>query len=260
MGHERLGRLPKTKRWKNIVADIALSSASDSSAIEIVEKTSDAIDSRFRRLHLDPGIQDVFSFLLTITVVSRSENPYENLTAFGVDLHGKPATPLTLAQALSTFLKRGGGSNEYAELAKSAANKALANFYRQETIQADLFGSQEEPFTVWRKASDGRGFCILAREFFSAFTTNYIKYFLDREASSAIPSLQARNLFQNNIEAHIDDVTSHSFETSKITQSFAAGWYNKNATKELPSSRKTSGFLSVALNKIRDSLSREGRL
>jgi hypothetical protein len=259
MGHERLGRLPKTRKWRRIVADIALSSTSDSSAKEVIEKTVEAIDNRFRNIHLDPGIQDVFSFLLSITIVSRSESPYENLASLGIDLHGNPATPLSLAQALSTFLTREGGSTEYTELAKSAANKALANFYRQETIQADLFVSQEEPFTVWRKASDGRGFCVLAREFFSAFTTNYIKYFLDREASSAIPSLQARSLFQNNIEAHIDDVTSHSFETSKITQSFAAGWYNKNATQELPSSRKTSRFLSVALNKIRDSLVREGR-
>lgn len=258
MGHERLGLLPKTKKWRMIVTEIGLSAASDSSVKDVVEKTAEAIDNRFRRLHLDPGIQDVFTFLLTITIASRSETPQEKLAKLGIDLQGRPATPLSLAQALSLFLRKEGGSPEYAELAKTAADKALANFYRQEATQPDLFGTKNDPFFIWRKASDGRGFCVLAREFFSELTSSYIKYFLDREASSVLPSLQERNIFQSNLDAHIDDVTSHSFETSKITQSFAAGWYNKHALKELPSRRKTSGFLSIALNKIRDSLDREG--
>ena len=258
MGHERLGLLPKSKKWRAIVSKIALTATSESNARDVVEKTAEAIDGRFRRLHLDPSIQDVFSFLLTLSVAARSDTPQAFLADNGIELQGKPATPLSLAHALSAFVNREGVSLEYSELAKAAADKALAKFYQQETSQLDLFGMKSDPFNIWHKASDGGGFSILAREFFSALTTGYIKYFLDREASAVLPSLQARSKFQINLETHIEKVTSHSFETSKIAQSFAAGWYNKNAIHKLPSRRKTAGFLSVALNKIRDSLGREG--
>ena len=222
-----------------------------------MQKTAQAIDSRFRRLHLDPAIQDAFYFLLALTVAARSNKPLANLAKYGVNLHEMPATPISLTKALSYFIRKEGVSLEYSALAKGAAARALAEFYHQENLQLGLFGARDDPFVVWRKASDGTGFCVLARHFFSALTTEYLKYFLDREASAVLPSVDAREDFQSNLEAHIDRVTRYSFETSKIAQSFAAGWYNKNATEELPSRKKAAGFLSIALNKIRDSLRRE---
>jgi hypothetical protein len=153
-------------------------------------------------------------------------------------------------------MRKEAASREYLELAKYATAIALAKFYRQEGSQLDLFRSKDDPFTIWRKASDGRGFCLLARQFFSAFTTEYFKYFLDREASAVLPTVEAREAFQSSLEAHVDRVTRHSFEVSKITQSFAAGWYNKKVVKETPSRKTITGFLSIAFNKIRDSLGR----
>lgn len=260
MGHERLPLLPKSEKWQEIVSDIALTATNECSAEEVVRKTALAIDSRFRLLHLDPGVQDAFYFLLALSVAARSETQEAALAKYGVNLHGKLATPLSLAQALSSFMRKGGASLEYFELARFAAARALAEFYRQEIRQPDLFGTRDDPFAVWRKASDGGGFCVLSRQFFSALTTEYLKYFLDREASAVLPTVEAREAFQSNMEAHIDRVTRHSFETSKIAQSFAAGWYNKNAAEELPSRKKTTRFLSIAINKIRDSLGRGASL
>lgn len=257
MGHERLGLLPKSERWRDIVSDIALTATGECSTEQIVEEIAKAIDSRFRRLHLDPGVQDAFSFLLSISVAGRADSPQDVLRELGIDLHGKAATPLCLTQALSNFMRKEKGSLEFSELARIAAGQALAEFYIEKTRQPDLLGATDDPFGVWNKASDGAGFCVLARQFFSHLTTGYISYFLDREASAALPSVEARETLQGNLETHVDRVTRHSFETSKIAQSFAAGWYNKNATEVLPSREKARGFLGIAFNKIRDSLGRE---
>lgn len=257
MGHERLPLLPKSEKWRKIVSDVALTATNECTAEEVIKKTAQAIDHRFRLLHLDPGVQDVFSFLLVLTIAARSNTPLISLSKHGVNLQGEQATPLSLAEALSSFIRREGASMEYSELARGAAARALANFYHQESMQLGLFGARDDPFSVWRKASDGGGFSTLARQFFSALTTDYLKYFLGREASAVLPSVEHREAFQSNLEAHIERVTRHSFEVSKIAQSFAAGWYNKNATEKLPSRRKVLGFLSIALNKIRDSLGRE---
>jgi hypothetical protein len=256
MGHERLPSLPKSEKWQKILSDVAATASNECTAEEVIQQTAKAIDSRFRRLHLDPSIQDTFHFLIILTVAARSKNPKATLSEYGINLQGKSATPLNLAQAMSSFMRREAASIEYLELAKCATTVALAKFYRQESSQLDLFGPRDDPFIIWGKASDGRGFCLLARHFFSAFTTQYFKYFLDREASAVLPTVEAREAFQTNLEAHVDRITRHSFEVSKITQSFAAGWYNKKVIKETPTRKMITGFLSIAFNKIRDSLVR----
>jgi len=257
MGHERLPLLPRSEKWRDIVSDVALTATNECTADEVVRKTTKAIDSRFRRLHLDHGVQDAFSFLLALSVAARSKTPEATLAKYGINLDERSATPLALAQVLSSFMEKKGASLEYSELAKSAAVRALAKFFRQESLQRDIFDTTADPFVVWRKASDGSGFSVLARQFFCSLTTEYLRYFLDREASAVLLSVEAREAFQNNLEDHIDRITRHSFEVSKIAQSFAAGWYNKNATEELPCRRNALKFLAIALNKIRDALRRE---
>ena len=77
------------------------------------------------------------------------------------------------------------------------------------------------------------------------------KYFLDREASSQIFNLEERDRFNKEIEKHINKISQHAFETSKITQSFAAGWFNKNVKGSLPSKRKIEAFLNIAFGKMK---------
>lgn len=237
-----MGVLPKTERWRNIVNDIAQTATGECSPGEVTAKIAKAIDARFRQLHLDPGVQDAFSFLLAVSIAGRSDFPQKALASLGIDLGERNATPLALTQALSKFIDRNNGSLEYAELARIAAGQALAHFYNEESRQPDLLDPSADPSQIWRAASDGGGFCVLARQFFSNLTSEYLKYFIDREASAVLPSIEARTSLQNAIEAHVDRVIRHSFETSKITQSFAAGWYNKNAQDSVPHEGKQKLF------------------
>ena len=56
---------------------------------------------------------------------------------------------------------------------------------------------------------------------------------------------------------HIDDVSHHAFETARITQSFAAGWFNRYARDGMPTADEISGFLSHSVGKLREELLRE---
>jgi hypothetical protein len=84
-----------------------------------------------------------------------------------------------------------------------------------------------------------------------------LKYFLEREASASMTSITDRNRFGTQIRSHIENISNHAFETSKITQSFAAGWFNKNVKDSIPSDEKIKGFLIYAFEKMRDELLRE---
>ena len=110
---------------------------------------------------------------------------------------------------------------------------------------------------IWRRANNAEGFCEVARLFFSKFTERYLNYFLGREASAVLANAGEREQFASQLREHVDTVSKFAFETSRITQSFAAGWFNRHARDQAPSLDELEGFLSIAFGKMREGLMRE---
>lgn len=258
MGHERVGNLPKTHRWHELVRRIADFEPLASDASEIAEQTLRNVHSRYRRIPQDEGVRAAFVFLVNLAVASRSANPQGGLRAMGIELPANP-TPLSIARAIHEWVQARRESAEYAQIAQGAAVDAVGGWYDQHKgAQQSLFEPSDAAFETWRKAGNGSGFCELARLFFANMTTRYLSYFLDREASSALGNLAKREKFQDQLRNHVDEVSRHAFETAKITQSFAAGWFNRYAREDVPSESEVDHFLSLAFGKIREELLREG--
>jgi hypothetical protein len=93
--------------------------------------------------------------------------------------------------------------------------------------------------------------------FFAKFTERYLNYFLEREASAVSKTIEQRELLQKQLRDQIDTVSRHAFETAKIAQSFAAGWYNRHAKEKVPPDDEIAGFLAIAFGKLREDLRRE---
>jgi len=55
----------------------------------------------------------------------------------------------------------------------------------------------------------------------------------------------------------MEDVSRHAFETSKIAQSFAAGWFAKNTPESYPDEREIKYFLNRTFGKLKSELLRE---
>lgn len=253
MGHERLPGLPKTQKWRDIFHQVGGTSVSDTAG-----KTIQNVRSRFRNIMRDNGVLGAFQFLVTLAVASRAENPQERLLDVGIALPDNP-TPLSFTKAVNAFVAPKRDSLEYSEIAQRAAGDAISRWYNEnQPIMASLFESLEDPFEVWRRAGNGAGFCELSRLFFAKFTQRYLEYFLEREASAALGNIDKRVEFKQQLEEHVDSISLHAFETAKITQSFAAGWFNKYAKKDVPNEAEIKRFLSLAFGKMRDELQREG--
>lgn len=257
MGHERLGTLPKTQRWQQVIEQIAKPSMTDADISDIARRTTQNIGSRLRNIQGDSGVQAAFKFLVTLSVASRSQNPQEVLYANGVKIPAAP-TPLSITKAVHTQVMARTGSLEYGQIAQNAVADAVAAWHeRNRDTQLSLFESPHDPFRTWKRAGTGSGFCELARLFFANFTERYLNYFLEREASAHIRDFREREQFHKKIQDHIDDISKHAFETSKIAQSFAAGWFNKHAAVGVPSDSEIEDFLFIAFGKIREELQRE---
>jgi hypothetical protein len=255
VGHERVGVLPRTKSWQAVVDLIGQSLDSSQNLAQLANITIENVRSRLFRIHEDAGVNTAFRFLIAL---STPELARETTRAPGpaVDLTHDP-TPLQLATELRAWVAQQKESAEYADLAQKAATDAIAEWTTRRKQERSLFGDEERAVEIWRNAQSASGFCEVARLFFANFTERYLNYFLEREASARLPTVQDRERFASELRAHVDTISHHAFETSKIAQSFAAGWYNNHVKNKTPSDREIQRFLATAFGKIREELQRE---
>lgn len=251
MGHERVGALPKTKKWERVVRDIASFNGEEDKSRQIANATLDNVRSRFEFIQRHAGVHAAFKFLTGLAVSGAGGTGAPDLR-----LPDNP-TPFAVARALNTAVETNKGSTEYAAIASAAAADAIANWYAQNSEQPSLFGSSEQNAQIWRKAGTASGFCEIARLFFAKFTERYLNYFLEREASAVSKTIENRDLLQTQLRRQIDSVSRHAFETARIAQSFAAGWYNRHAREAMPTDDEIAGFLAIAFGKLREDLRRE---
>lgn len=254
MGHERIGFLPRSTQWRKLVADIGELGATADAVPELANRTLHQVRRRFERLENDNGLQAAFSFLLALCTHHLEPRGPDQRPSIPLDQN---PSPLELTRRLHAWIDANTQSEEYAELAKRCGADAIAYWTTRCSDQKELFDSHQTAAQVWRDAATGSAFSEVTRIFFGKFLERYLRYFLDREASAQFERLEHREAFSTNLSRHVDEVARHAFEASKITQSFAAGWYNKNAKDAPPTRQQAQRFLSFALSKLRQEVQRE---
>src|SRR5215216_2183759 len=106
MGHDRVGTLPRTRRWAQIgelLSTSAQSSGNDLPTKEIASLTIQAAKSKLRQAQADPAVNRAFQFLVLLSVASQKDDPRTFLSHHGVDV-SQHATPLALSIALRSWL------------------------------------------------------------------------------------------------------------------------------------------------------------
>ncbi len=257
MGHERIGYLPKSKKWRIIVDKVANFTANGDTIAQIANQTTKNVIKRYENIESDKGVLSAFKFLILLSQAARKKDSSEFLAKHGIQLP-KNFSLLGLSKAIREFINKNSESKEYSSFANHALIETVSQWSRQNKIQQQIqFDTESNSFNEWSPASDARGFCELSRMFFSNFTDTYLKYFLEREASAKINNLFDRDTFNKKLDSHLDEISKHAFETSKITQSFSAGWYNNHVKDEAPSNEKIKAFVSYCFKKLNSEIIRD---
>ena len=260
MGHERVGFLPRSRRWRDIVEAIGQSipSGEPDNLPPLAAETLECVRARYLRIHNDRGVGAAFGFLVVLTG-SEKDADRGKLTGVSIDLEGNPL-PVRLAASLNEWVRLNRDSAEYAEIARRAGADTITSWTYKQRRQPSLFGAADNALEIWKNGRSAEGFCEISRIFFASFTERYLRYFLEREASSRFDNIDAREQFSELLRKHLDKVSQHAFETAKITQSFAAGWYNNHVRGRCPSDSEIRDFLRLCFQKIREELLREATL
>ena len=220
--------------------------------------TLDNVQSRLRLVPDDTGVVASFQFLVSLALSASPRIQADDLGSHCIDLTTNPS-PLHLAHLLSGRMEDHIQSVEYAELARKAAIDTIGSWIDTHTRQLTLSGEPDTALYIWSKASTASGFCDLSRHYFANFVERYLNYFISREASSHVSTVDERTRLAARLHHHVDSVSHHAFETARITQSFAAGWFNNHALDTVPSSSTVRAFLRISMGKLREELAREAR-
>lgn len=255
MGHERIGFLPHTKRWKAITDQLAQFGNGDASIVQVINSTLDATKRLYERMPYDESVIKALSFITTLSFSAKQSDQIRFLNENGYSVDSQISL-LSLMSSAQKYITTDYGSLEINKLARDATLQAILDYHqRHETNQISLFSDQ--PQSVWNDVGSGAAFCEMTRTFFSSFTERQLKYYIERAAASCIDDYSTLDQFSRQLSAQSKAISDHAFEISKLTESFAAGWFNNNVADSLPSEKQIEGFLKISFGKLREEFRRE---
>ena len=241
MGHIRLGRLPRTRKWKGVVDLLA----AGAETAQIAAATLDASKRGLKDAARDPALVHSFWLLSQIPLSARNEQFLGSLNKVGVLVTAYPTLMELVggfSDAVDDHVYRTGGRSDLGEMAQMAAAESLTRVLGERTVS--LFESTPED--VRRELASlatPANFSHLARDFFARLTERYLTYFLSRELSNQRQSVDANREFRNALSLHCR-------QASKIVEKFAADWFSKANYRSGITPRKAAGFVAHAMTKL----------
>lgn len=253
MGHIRLGNLPRTRKWIQVIDLID----SGGSAPKIASATMDAAQRGLSKAAEDPGLIHSAWLLMQIPLAAREGDFVARLRQIGLQVSDNPHLFDVVGafnDAVDAHLRDYGGRSDLGEMAQMAASESMTALGTHRT-RSLLETTPEDVQKAFRSFSTRAQFGILAKDFFGRLTKRYLTYFLSRELSNHVGG-DGRFI---NIDQHAKfnhALELHCKQAARIIQTFAGGWFSKTNYERGITSEETARFVHVALKKLRAELAK----
>jgi hypothetical protein len=247
MGHIRLSRLPKTQRWKEVIAMLE----EGITIPELASATFHAAQTGLSRVPEDTGFTQTLTTIFQFIDAIQSKSPITNLRRLGFDI----SESSSLFEFIAAFKKQAAGASAQAR-ARSDIGEIARNSFAEVLIATanattqSLFGELvDDGGRLLRAQLKGSSLGITMHEFFVAFTQRYLNYYLGREtpyhvgAGKAFANIDNHSEFTKAFDLHIR-------QTVRITDEFTPGWYGKARYEKRLSHADVTRFAHVAFKKI----------
>lgn len=224
MGHIHLGVLPKSKLWRDVVAEL-IGGAPDG---RVVSASARAAEKDLLRAANDPVFVEAVRLLLSIPLAARDENFSDGLRKAELQISDSPGLFEIVASSMARLdqvARETAQNSDLGELASRALAKTLTD-----SISTELPGLFEAtPADVQiatRRLSYANGISPFARSFFGNLLSSSLAYWLDRTLPLQISD--AGRFDDVSARSDFDGVLrQYSSEGTRIIQEFSSGWYGK---------------------------------
>ncbi len=254
MGHIRLGVLPTSKKWTQVVALLSDNAGSEA----VAAASARAAEAALSGAADDPIFLRAAWLLTNLPLAARAPECFEAFESLGLDLDAPPslfALTGAVSGALDDEARRTGDRSDLGEMAQMALVESLAAAIEPQL--PSLFDPDPaEVRSALGKLSQSDRFASLARDFFTRLTQRSLDYFLSRELANHI-GIEGR--FPSDAERRAFDaaIAQHCREASRIVEEYAGGWYGKTVWKDgALTEDAVRRFARYGFKKIRDELGR----
>jgi len=255
MGHIRIGKLPKIRGWKQV---IALLDSADSSSSEVAAATAKAAKDFFSQKKGDPALAFSYWLLTQITSRAKSEDFMEEIKRMGLDI-SKTKNAFDFLGRIATFaraqIKLRGETFPISEFAQLSLREVLTETIGQQS--QTLFGTtQKDVILACRKYSTPNQFAKLARNYFAKVLNRVLQFFISKESPNKI-GLERKFKDISDLSSFNLALEAYCYQSAKIVEEFAGGWYSKRNWQGEISEQDAKGFVSVAIEKLRAEIALE---
>lgn len=256
MGHIRLGTLPTSRKWREVVELLSGSASLE----EISSAASNAAELDLSRASNDPVFQFVAKLLVELPLKARM--PASDAKSFEAGQSIDVTSPESVSALLSSinetieqYTFEQGRSSDIGLMAQSALLETLSAQLRDRL--PSLFKPQPSDIrSVLGQFAGGQPFGELSREFFARLTYKSLDYYLSRELANHTGA-EARFSGDADRVQFERALFRHSFETARIVEEFAGGWYGKTIWRDQNlSDEAIRKFTNYCFEKMRSELGR----
>ncbi len=250
-----MGKLPKIRGWRQV---IALLDSADSSSSEIAAATATAAKNFFSQKKSDPALAFSYWLLTQITSRARSEDYLEEISKIGLDI-SQTQSAFDFLGCIATFaraqIKLRGDTFPISEFAQLSLREVLTETIGQQS--RTLFGTtQADVILACRKYSRPNQFAKLARLYFAKVLNRVLQFFVSKESPNKI-GLKRKFKDISDLSSFNLALEAYCFQSARIVEEFAGGWYSKRNWQGEISENDAKGFVSVAIEKLRAEIARE---
>ena len=258
MGHQRLGWIPTTRKWKAVVDGLIGNGGLASTDIDqIAGLTLDAASPALVKGLDDPALTHSFYLLTQIALAAREPDWRERLARAGISL-SDDASLFDLTTQFHAAVDRqvclAGQSSDLGEMAQQAAGDALASLAGDKATT--LFGSGGEHLQrAIRPLSTAAGFSKLGQAFFGRLLSRFLGFYVSRVVARAAGTARAPTV--SDVSGFNEALQTHCHQSARIVRDFCGQWFSKREYLEGIDPKNTSGFMAVAVRKLVDELGQQ---
>lgn len=247
MGHTRLGELPRTRRWADVVALIG----GGAGVAQVANATIVAAERGLNLASDDKALVETVYLLAQLPLAARSDDFVGALRAAGLKVPDSPSLMDVVgafSEAIDATLGNG-RRTDLGEMAQMAAAETITRLVGERARGLFETAAADVKMELSRFGTAAR-FSHLAGHFFARLTTRCLDYFLSRAFSYHLGD--GRRFETLAQRARFDEALGlHCNEASRIVETFSGGWFSKTNWEQGGISRRhAAGFTHIAMRKL----------
>jgi hypothetical protein len=258
MGHIRLGDLPRTRKWSQVVGLIE----GGAGTAQIATATINAAEKAFGIAAKDKGVVETIWLLTKLPRAARSEDFAQALRDCGLSVNDSPdlmGIVGAVADAIDARMPNCKGRSDIGEMAQMAAAETLTEVIGART--KSLFGiTPDDVRQAFSQLATNKQFSIFAKDFFARFTHKCMNSFLSRALSHHVGEGQRFTTLSQQGE-FTKALETHCREAARIVEEFSGGWFSKKnwETGGAISREDIAAFTGYAMAKLVSELKQGAR-